>query len=450
MHKKFLSRRTLLKSAAVSAFAAPFLRRLELHAQEATAPKRLVVVVTPNGVVPDEWFPSGGELDFAFKRSLAPLEEHRQDLIVLDGLNMDSFDSGPHNIHGGNIHMLTGVEALDCGSPGCNGGQAGSDAGGISVDQYIVQQIKGDTAFPSGLQLGVRCDGSGPNDTVSFTGPKSGLPVMGNPFTAFDRVFQGFQEQPSGPSPEELRRNAVRRSVLDHTVADFAALRGNLGAEDRVRLDEDLESFREVENQFLGTVKAGAGCSKPTLGDPIAIDDPANVPAVTRLQMDLLTATLACDLTRVATLCLYRTGGGADPLRWLGYDDRHHDLAHSTDKPDGSAGEKLVTLNRYWAEQYAYLLTKLKSVPEGSGTLLDNTVVLFANSLSNGSTHSGRRLPWVLAGKAGGALRTGRYVKFSDRPHNDLLVTLCQALGVETNTFGDPRFCSGPLTELFA
>jgi hypothetical protein len=156
---------------------------------------------------------------------------------------------------------------------------------------------------------------------------------------------------------------------------------------------------------------------------------------------------LACDLTRVGSI-MWTNSVGNITYPWLGINDRHHDLSHEPDS-NADAQEKLVRINTWYAEQLAYLLSRLSAVPEGDGTLLDNTLVVWGNELGRGNSHTRDDIPFLLAGKAGGSVRTGQYLKFDKRPHNDLLTSMCRAVGLDNQSFGDARFNTGPIMEIF-
>src|SRR5262249_40074681 len=187
-------------------------------------------------------------------------------------------------------------------------------------------------------------------------------------------------------------------------------------------------------------------CQRPDLGTPIDHRLNDNFPVVGRLQMDLLAMAFACDLTRVASLQWSSSVSGTVHT-WVGVNRDHHGLSHESDG-NADAQEQLVRINRWYAEQLAYLIAKLKQIPEGQGTAFDNTVIVWSNELAKGNAHSHAPLPVVLAGSAGGVFRTGRFLTYDYAYHNDLLIALLNAFGVATTTFGNPSWCRGPLPNL--
>lgn len=431
-------RRDLVRMLGTGALAFPFLRALPARAAGAPGPRRFVVMQTSNGTIRNEYLPDGGETGFQFRRILAPLEKHRDHLIVVDGLDMKSFYMGPRAAHGGLLHQLVGKSAIDNTK---EGKRTNYTAGGPSLDQVIAQHIQGEAPIRS-LELGVRCTGTGNYQTCSYKGPNQPNPVVDDPRAVYARLFGTVG------SPDADRRARVRSSVIDLVHKEMGALRTRMGTAERRQLDADLSSLKEIEASFRGIAASGGGCATPAAPAPVDHMRSTNVPAVGRLQMDLLVAALRCDLTRVATFMWYDTNGGDELLDFLGMTRTHHDLAHASDAPGNPTGEALVTINRWYSEQLSYFLDRLRAIPEGNGTMLDSTVVLFCNSLGNGKLHRVENVPYVIAGSGGGYFRTGRFLKFGGRAHNDLLISLAQCFGLEMDRFGDPALCTGPLTTL--
>jgi hypothetical protein len=187
-------------------------------------------------------------------------------------------------------------------------------------------------------------------------------------------------------------------------------------------------------------------CEGPDLGQPLNIQAEENVPLMGRLQMDLLVKALQCDLTRVGLLQWVAPVKG-QIYSWLGHDTDHHALTHRP-LSDLVAQSRLTEINTWYAEQLAYLISALKAVPEGAGTLFDNTVIWWCTEISHGNVHERRDMPFLLAGGCGGTFRTGRYLRYGAAPHNNLHVSLMNAMGVPGNSFGNPDYCTGPLTGL--
>lgn len=442
-----ISRRALLKGLGGMALTLPLLETMGVfgsgsaYGAPAIAPKRFLVFWTPNGTVPENWHVQGSGSQFQLSRILEPLAPHRDDLLILDGLDALSAYKGPGDAHQkGTGQCLTGTELQEGNFAGAAGLSAGW-ANGISVDQAIANHVGKDTRFQS-LELGVFVSGNNVNARINYRGPAQPLPPENDPRAAFERLFGDPSQSPT----ERAERIARRRSVLDRVAERYQRVLPRLGSSDRQKLEAHLTAVREIEQRLDSDV--GAACAAP--GRPDGGIDPGSIeqiPAVGRLQMDLLVSALACDLTRVGTL-MWMNSATDKTYPWLNIHDAHHDLAHRPDS-DVDAQEKLTAIYRWYAEQYAYLLQKLKSVPEGDGTMLDNTFIIWVSEHSRGNIHDRNELPYVAAGRAGGSVNTGRVLRFPGTvPHNNLWVSCLNMFGVETNTFGNPNYCTGPLSGL--
>ncbi len=412
-------------------------------------PKRFVVVYTPNGQ-----YEPPPTLDFAGS-TFEPLAPFAPKLNLLRGLDMEVHDQTPGEPHQQGMAFLTG-RRLNAGA--FLGSDASSFAGwasGISVDQEIAKVLCADTPHRS-LNLGVQSDlyaGTEVRTILSYAGSDQPVANSTNPYAVFDGIFAPLGAD--GTISAELR--ARRASVLDVVGKQYEAVGARLGAEDRQKLERHLASLRDVEGRLSKQGEfANAGCKKPDPGAPnFDLLDPVNFPVIGKLQTDLLVMALACDLTRVATL-QWSSSANNRPFPFLEYEGKpitgdDHLMGHSPDSDTETWG-KLRVIRRWYLKQFAYLLASLDAIPEGEGTtMLDNTAVLLGSELSRGNTHSHSNMNFVLAGGAGGAIKTGRYLNFEGVvPHNNLLVSLLNAMGLPATTFGDPAFCTGPLAELSA
>lgn len=429
------SRRGILGGLGASAALWPLVP-LTAREAEAAPPRRLVVFFVPNGCYRREWEPAGGETSFQLRQILKPLEPYRSDLLILKGLDFRSYlaqNPRPPNDHDTVVgQTLTGTGTYQAG--------AGWYAQGPSIDQYLARRMAGATRFGS-LTIGVRSRGTG----IVYTGPRAPVLPESDPRKVFARLFSDLRMAASGPAPDP--RLAERRSVIDLVRAELASLRLRVGQEDRGKLDAHLEGVRALERRLAMTpAETGPACRKPELG---ATSDA--FAQLGRQQLDNLVAALACDLTRIATV-LWSDCSSYERFSFLGVDDPHHALAHYMGT--GSAAEqnaKLVKIMAFHAQQLAYLIRRLKEIPEGTGSLLDNTAILWCSEHGRGesSAHERTNLPFLIAGRAGGSLRTGRVLEYGGRAHNDLFVSLCHALGFsDVKTFGDPAVCAGPLPGL--
>jgi hypothetical protein len=273
-----------------------------------------------------------------------------------------------------------------------------------------------------------------------YSGANQPLPPMEDPVAAFSRIFSGSTLSAS-QTAILLKR---RQSVLDYAVGSLGNLATSVGSDDKVRVQQHQDSVRAIEKQLL----AQTGACTPPMVTKTDLTKVANYPAIGKAQMDLLVASLACDQTRVASLQWSHSVSDI-PMPWLNISTGHHTLSHDADT-DSASQTSLVQINTWYAQQFAYLLQGLDAVSESDGsTLLDNCMVVWINELSKGNIHSHQPLPVIIAGGGGGALRTGRFVTYSpQQPHNNLLVSLANAMGTSIKTFGNPAYCTGPLSNL--
>lgn len=421
------SRRRFLMGSAAALFAAPFMNLLDApRAHAAGGAKRLLVFFSPNGTVHRHWRPTGSGSDYQFGTGsmLEPLAGLESKLTVIEGLDF----YGASNHEGGMAAMLT------------NGGGSGTVTGGRSLDQFVADEIGGGTRFRS-VELGALTSvwGGGQQTRMSYTGPGKFVTPNDDPLDAFTRMFGDISGGAEGAQAQFERR----RSVLDIANDELGDLQSRLSVAERAKLQIHLDSLRTLERQL----EPSAGTCDP-LSAPERIDPKANdrFPDIARLQMDLAVQALACGLTNVASVQLSHTVSPVS-FTWLGISDGHHSLSHAG---DGTAGvDRFVECERWVAQQFAYLVDRLDSLPDpdGDGTMLDNTVVLWAKEMGDSRAHVCTNVPFILAG-GGGAYRTGRYLKVGGKSHAHLLVSICQALGLGNDTFGDPAAGAGPLTEL--
>ena len=438
-----LTRRRLLSALGPTAAALPLLQSTRAAAVEPAFPKRVLFVFSPNGTIYNEWQPTGTVSDFQFKRILKPLEDHKKDLLILDNVKNEAAHHGPGDGHmQGMGTFLTATELLMGTQFKCGGTDPCSGwGGGISIDQYIAEKLNLSTKFKT-LELAVRAGGASIWSRMAYAAADRPIAPNEDPTAVYTRVFGDFQIDTAGLQ----RSKNERKSVLAFVNKRMKALQPKLPAEDRLKIDAHLEALRDVERR-IDVGGASNGCVKP---DAVVKYDAAandNFPKTLKLQTDLLVRSFACDMTRVATLQWSRSVGG-ERFKWLGIGDRdHHDLSHDGDSAADSQ-DKLTKINTWYAEQFAYLLAQMKLVKEGAGTMLDNTVIVWGNELGKGNAHSRTKIPIVLAGSCGGYFKTGRWLQYKDDSHSNLLVSVANAMGVQTQTFGNPAYCQGPLRML--
>jgi hypothetical protein len=445
-----LSRRKLLGGlgALTVALTTPVWRAATSFGQDANTrpPRRFIGIFSANGTIASAFFPGGPDLTLG--PILAPLAAHRDRLIVLEGVHMNSTiedelgvpsankPGGPHMKGPG--AMLTGGSLLAGSFTGAGGPAGWADR--ISVDQRIAERLGGASAFRS-LEVGVRIEGQEPLRVISYRGANQPNEALVDPWDVYQRIFADAQLS----AAELARVLAERRSVLDFLKADLARLESRVTSEDRARLDAHLGAVRSIEQRLAHGPLACTPLTLPERVDPRAME---SFPLVGKLQTDLMLLAHACDLTRVSTF-MWANADSWQYYPWIGVNEEHHALSHAADD-DAVARDKLIRINVWHAEQVAYLLDQLAAATESDGTSqLDNSLVLWGNELGVGNTHTYRNIPWLLAGGAGG-LRTGRFLKYPEgQPHNNLLLSVLHAMGLEDETsFGIPALCTGPLPGL--
>lgn len=434
-----LARRTLLRGAGLS-IALPFLEAMRPRralAQPKLA-RRFLAFWTPNGNVMSAWTPSGDETNFTLSRILRPLEPHKRSLIVLSGVDTKSSSPAACDHYPGCMTALTG-QPTPAGSVYM--GQGWSP--GISVDQHIGNHIGTRTKLKT-LELGVGVPKfKSAMDTLSYAGKDRPLPVQCNPAEVWKRLFG---DGATGDPAVAARLRLENKTVLDAVVEQYRTLAARLGAEDRRRLEAHGQHVREVETRLASYEAGSAACGGTAPPSMTASGNNPLFRELGKLQMDMAVLAFKCDVTRVITL-MWGNGTSGQRFPWLGADEAHHGMSHKT---DATTIERLTRVNTWFMEQLAYLITELKKIPDGAGTVHDTTVIYSTNELTDGAAHSHANAPLLLAGGAGGHFKMGRFLKYGDMPHNNLLLSLCHAFGMTDTSFGKKEWCTGPLPRLTA
>jgi hypothetical protein len=453
-HRWQLERRTFLKGIGAT-LALPVLDAMRpLMAQGAGGgfPVRIAMLYMPNGVRQDRWTPEGSGTRFKLSPILSPLEKHREDLIVLTGLqNKASFSGDGHYVKTGG--WLTGTTIAKT---------TGSDinAGGISMDQIAAQKIGRDTKLPS-LELGTEPVATGIDTNVNYTRlyashiswktPTVPLPCEINPRVAFDRLFRTR-------SSNGEKQAADQQSVLDLVRDDAKRLQSKLGSSDRQKLDQYLESIREVERrieQEASSLGAGENLAPELLkqldlldkriskamGKASREEELNSLPRFdhgehSRIMLDLMVLAFWSDSTRVSTFMFGNDVTNRNFSFLDGVNGGHHSISHHQNSE--SQLDQYEKINRWHTEQYAYMLERMKGIKEGDGTLLDHSMVAFGSPIRDGNSHNPRNVPIVVAGKAGGKLRTGRHLEFDEgTPLCSLWLSMLEMAGAPTSSLAD-------------
>ena len=419
-----ISRRAVLRGAGVT-MALPWLE--SVAGATSTAPKRFAVLFMGNGINEDHWSASGQGADMKLSKTLSVLEPIKHKINVIDGLfNKAATGQGIHPAQTGSL--LSGAQI-----------QKGSILrSGISIDQMIANKI-GDQAPLSSLVLACEQPMTGYHETnfslaysshISWQSPDSPVPVEVYPSLAFDNLF-------------ENRGSLRNMSILDRVKDRAETLSGKNSSTDKAKLDEYLTSVREVEKRVEGMRKskdkaddAAKGQNRPafTMERP-ANGLPEDLRDHARLMCDIIAMAFQTDRTRVATL-LQARDLSAMIYPFLGVKDGHHGASHNNNS------DPYERIARFHLSQLAYLATKLDSMPEGDGTVLDNSCLMFLSNLWIGRKHDNTRLPLVLAGGLGGALETGRTLNFVGKPEAErkmcsLYLSIMDRMGVKLDRFGD-------------
>ena len=424
-----LARRSFLRGLGGSLLALPFLEAFEPSMAEAqTAPKRIVFLTTPNGTNPATHWPTGSGSSFTLSPILSPLAAYQDRMVVLRGVDNLAAKATGINGHTDSVRcMLTGRMASN---------QANDDytaAGGMSVDQHIANQIGGTCAFKS-LEYVTDYIYAHPPNYSSFTGANQPVPFEDEPAELFNRVFGNFTLPADDPAAKALRDD--RMSVLHGVYDNYKALDARLGSADRKRLEAHLDMVHDLEQKIGASV--GADCTVPT--EPGAGDHDW------LLGLETLKHALACDLTRVATIRTeFWQGYG-----FLGVEGSYHDdyLHNVTNSP--SAAQMVDAVKTHQAGKIAQIVDALASVPEGAGTLLDNTLVVWVDEFCHGYSHSHHEIPYVLISGSDRFFPMGRYIHYTNPVStNRLLNSLVAAMDASgAGQFGDPQFDNAPLPEL--
>jgi hypothetical protein len=438
-----LGRRQILAGLGGITLTLPLLRSLEAGAEQPRPPKRLLLMYTPNGVIPEGWWPTNvtSETSFELGPVHQPLLPFRDRLTLLSGVDLTVTNAGPGGLHQRGIGGLFTGAQLQAGGDFVDGcGQRSGWANGISVDQAVANAI-GQSTLLSSLELGVSALDNDVQGRISYAGPGQPLPPINDPLSAFNRLFGMIGGSQS--AIDALR--ASRRSVLDAVQSQFSTLSAQLSVDDRHKLDAHLELVRDAERRLTQTGTQGT-CTPPALPPTLDPASETDMPAIADLLLDVLAAAFACDLTRVAS---YQISTSLNRIRypWLNSSGEGHALSHSGPS-DMDAHDQLIRRQTWHSGRLAYLLSRLASIPEVDGTtVLDNTLVLWGNEVSLGYTHSHENMPFLLAG-GGWHFRTGRYITYQGAPHNNLLVSVLNAMGLPDTTFGQTDLCTGPLSGL--
>ncbi len=457
MPKFRLSRRAMIRGAGSIAIGLPWLEAMspEPTAKAATAnAQRFIAVYQPGGTVLDRWRPSGGETDFTLSSILSPFEPVKDEILIIEDLDMKSAVGEQHQ---------AGIVALLSGTPQNN--SRGGFSSGPSLDQAIATIAKGNRPRAS-MEMAVRwATGKShgllhPINSMTFADDQNFSPISPriDPVEIFDALFGNLNQEDDqgGVNPAIVRK----QSILDYVGRRYETLSARLGMADRARLEEHLTKVREMEDGLvaLGEI-AAASCTPPELVDTsdynpqsgLNADDngavkdqssDAAIPKVGKLMMDMMVAAMACDLTAVGTIQWSDTEA-KHTFPWLNLSEHHHFYQHD----GGFKPNECAAICEWYSEQHSYLLQQMAAVDMGGHSLLDESIVFFGSELQEPPSHQKNSMPFVLAGRGGG-LSPGRRIQYQHQSHNDLLLAILHLFGDERGTFGAAQYSNGPLSGL--
>ena len=445
--KKHLSRRTALKGLGVSVLL-PLLDSMVPAqtpiAQTAAKPQlRMGLCFMPHGAVMANWTPVKRGANFKLSRTLAPLAPFQDQVVVVSNMaHKNAAPAGPGD--NGGDHTRSPTVFLSGVHPKRTDGA--DILAGTTIDQIAAMKIGQQTPLPS-LELATEdfsglvgsCDvgfSCAYMNTISWRTPTTPLPMEINPRVVFDRLFG------DGATVEErLERIEQQRSILDAVSGQMKRLEGGLGSSDRNRVAEYLDTVREIERRIQLAEKQNANLKMDVPQSPTGIPDDHEVHS--KLMFDLMAIAFQADITRVSTFMMarevsYRT------FPKLGFTESFHPASHHQNNP--ARLENLTKINTYHVSLVAHMLERLKSTPDGDGTLLDHSLILYGSGMSNSNVHNHSPLPVFLAGGAAGQLKGGRHLLYPDEtPMSNLLLSILHKAGIQQDSVGDS---TGPLAEL--
>lgn len=446
--KKHLPRRTFLRGLGTT-LALPFLDAMvpalgNMRAASKT-PVRLGFVYVPNGIIGANWAPVGEGAGFQFNTTMKALEPFRERVLVLSGLaqiNGRSLGDGAGDHARAGATWLTGVHPKKT---------EGADIhAGISADQIAARELGRQTQLAS-LEVGVEapnlaggCDSGyscAYTNTVSWRSPTTPNPMEVNPRSLFERLFGDGDRNDAASLFEAMRE---QKSILDFVKGDLDRLESRVPAGDRSKLSEYLDAIRDVERRIQKAEQQNATTHLPVMERPASA--PEEFVDHARLMMDLVLIAYQADLTRVVTFMLAREGSNRS-YREIDVADGHHSCTHHQGDPDKI--DKVVRINTHHVNQFAYFIDRLRSTPDGDGSLLDHSLILYGSSLSDGNRHLHTDLPVALVGGGGGQIKGGRHIRYREEtPMCNLLLAMLDRAGVPTEHLGDSTGEAEHLSEI--
>jgi hypothetical protein len=430
--KREISRRTMLKGIGAT-LALPFLDAMvPALAAGRTAAKpatRFGAIYVPNGVIPGKWFPTTEGAGFEFSPTLAPLEPWRDQILVLSGL--DSVPPPPPGERQYNNHADASTRYLTDTTP------SHILRAGVSIDQVLAKKWGEDTSLAS-LEIALESVDSGTScdfgrscvytGTISWAGPTSPLPMEQSPSAAFERLFGDTANTDTAARRARMQQ---RGSILDSLLGEVATLQKKVGPADRAKISGYLESVRDVERRIQKAIANNA--EMPLVNKPAGI--PETFEQQAKLMFDIQLLAYQGDITRVVTFMIGREFSGRTYPE-IGVPDAHHPISHH--QRDAVRMEKLAKINHYHVSLFSYFVDKMKNTPDGDGSLLDHSAIMYGAGMSEGNGHVPLNLPIIIVGGASGEIKGGRHVKApAGTPLANMHVSLLNKLGVPVEKHGN-------------
>src|SRR5262245_59053449 len=435
--KMALPRRTFLRGVG-AALALPLLDAMVpalSAASQSAAPKRLGFIYgSPNGIIQKAFVPTTVGADFELSPILTPLAPVKDHLLVLSGLahrQADSFGDGNGDHARGTAVWLSGVHAWDRRGPG--GGDAVTL--GVTVDQIAAEHFGRDTQLPS-LELvlerptQIACDSTDCffSNTISWRSATTPNPMEPHPRVVFERLFGE-----GGSAAQRLAQTRKTGSLLDSVMQEVSGLQKRLGSSDRSKLGEYLQSVREIEKRIQNAEQKGSTSELALPARPTDIPDEFEEHA--KLMFDLQVLAYQADVTRVFSMLMAREGSPRTYPQ-IGVPEQHHPVSHHRDDPALIA--KKQKIDTYHVYLLGYFLEKLKATPDGDGSLLDHSMILYGGGMGDGNLHEHSNLPTLVAGKLAGQLRTNQHIAYpANTPMANLFTTVLDKVGVHVDKIGD-------------
>ena len=438
LSKLALPRRTFLHGLGAT-LALPLLDAMTpaLRAGAVKPTPRLGFVYTPNGFIQNQWIPKSTGAAYELSPTLAPLAPVRDQLLIVSNLahlQANTFGDGVGDHPRASAVWLSGVHAWDRTQPGMEVRL------GTTADQLAARVIGRDSQVPSmelvlekPTQIACDTDDCFFVNTISWRNPTTPNPTEAHPRLVFERLFGD-----GGTTAERMARMRQTGSILDSVLQEVSRLQTTLGPGDRTKLTEYLDSVREIEQRIQSTERKGA--SSPIELPDRPVDIPETFEELAKLMFDLMALAYRADVTRVFTMIMARELSSRTYPN-IGVPEQHHAVSHHRNDPALIA--KKQKIDQYHVSLFGYFLEKLQNTPDGDGSLLDHSLILYGGGIGNGNLHEHNNLPLLMAGKLGGQIKPGRHVLYpNNTPMTNLLVSVLDKAGVPTDKLGDS---TGPI-----